>query len=200
MVDTSAMVRELVLDDGSFRYYSLPAAAENPALTGLARLPFSLRVIAENLLRRRDDSDAIVFWGEDRIRRRLSHRNLYHLVSRLAPGSSGSGATTSVSPFYTCTTVPYWSNIHTLILSRSSAALVMPCASHRHNRTADNLTAVERGIGFVSLLQTGAQIGHCPAQFLHPEAGGRCTQLLLFILPRFTGRRKQSIWECFQYF
>ena len=37
-----------------------------------ARLNFS-----ENLLRRRDDADAIVFWGEDRVRRRLSHRELY---------------------------------------------------------------------------------------------------------------------------
>ncbi|MGQ0544343.1 MAG: acetyl-coenzyme A synthetase N-terminal domain-containing protein, partial [Betaproteobacteria bacterium] len=38
---------------------------------------------AENLLRRRDDSDAMVFWGEDRIKRKLSHKSLYVLVSRL---------------------------------------------------------------------------------------------------------------------
>jgi acetoacetyl-CoA synthetase len=39
---------------------------------------------AENLLRRRDDSDGIVFWGEERVRRRLSHRQLYDAVSRFA--------------------------------------------------------------------------------------------------------------------
>jgi acetoacetyl-CoA synthetase len=44
-----------------------------------ARLNF-----AENLLRRRDDSDALVFWGEDKVKRRLSHRELYEQVSRLA--------------------------------------------------------------------------------------------------------------------
>ena len=44
-----------------------------------ARLNFS-----ENLLRRRDDADAIVFWSEDRVRRRLSHRQLYVQVARIA--------------------------------------------------------------------------------------------------------------------
>ncbi len=43
-----------------------------------ARLNF-----AENLLRRRDDSPALVFRGEDRVRRSLSHRELYALVARL---------------------------------------------------------------------------------------------------------------------
>jgi acetoacetyl-CoA synthetase len=44
-----------------------------------ARLNF-----AENLLRRRDDSVAILFWSEDKIRRSLSHEALYEQVSRLA--------------------------------------------------------------------------------------------------------------------
>ena len=44
-----------------------------------ARLNF-----AENLLRRRDARDAIVFWGEDRIRRTLSAVQLYEDVSRFA--------------------------------------------------------------------------------------------------------------------
>jgi acetoacetyl-CoA synthetase len=44
-----------------------------------ARLNF-----AENLLRRRDEGDAIVFRGEDRVRRRLSFRELYDEVSRTA--------------------------------------------------------------------------------------------------------------------
>jgi acetoacetyl-CoA synthetase len=43
-----------------------------------ARLNF-----AENLLRRRDDSPALIFQGEDRVRRTLSHAQLHDAVSRL---------------------------------------------------------------------------------------------------------------------
>src|SRR5260221_6694545 len=43
-----------------------------------ARLSF-----AENLLRRRDASTAMVFWGEDRVKRRVTHRELYDQVSRM---------------------------------------------------------------------------------------------------------------------
>ncbi|MBT3170914.1 MAG: AMP-binding protein, partial [Rhodospirillaceae bacterium] len=39
---------------------------------------------AENLLRRRDDGDAMVFWGEEKVRRRLSFAELHDRVSRLA--------------------------------------------------------------------------------------------------------------------
>ncbi len=51
-----------------------------------ARLNF-----AENLLRRRDAADAIVFWGEDRIRRRLTFGQLHALVSRLAQALADAG-------------------------------------------------------------------------------------------------------------
>ena len=44
-----------------------------------ARLNF-----AENLLRRSGSQDALVFWGEDRVSRRLSHDELSHRVARLA--------------------------------------------------------------------------------------------------------------------
>jgi acetoacetyl-CoA synthetase len=44
-----------------------------------ARLNF-----AQNLLRRRDDADALVFWGEDKVKRRVSFRELYDQVSRVA--------------------------------------------------------------------------------------------------------------------
>ena len=44
-----------------------------------ARLNF-----AENLLRRRDGREAIVFWGEDRVRRTMSAAELYDAVSRVA--------------------------------------------------------------------------------------------------------------------
>ncbi len=44
-----------------------------------ARLNF-----AQNLLRLRDDSDAIVFWGEDKVEQRLSHAELYRQVADFA--------------------------------------------------------------------------------------------------------------------
>ena len=49
---------------------------------------------AENLLRRRDDSDAIVFRAEDKVERRLSHRELYETVARLAQALREEGVQT----------------------------------------------------------------------------------------------------------
>jgi len=46
---------------------------------------------AENLLRRRDDEDAMVFRGEDRVNRRLSFEELYDRVSRLAQALRAKG-------------------------------------------------------------------------------------------------------------
>jgi acetoacetyl-CoA synthetase len=46
---------------------------------------------AENLLRRRDSGDALVFWGEDRIKRRLTYEQLHHLVSRLQQALADAG-------------------------------------------------------------------------------------------------------------
>jgi acetoacetyl-CoA synthetase len=46
---------------------------------------------AENLLRSRDDSLAIAFWGEDQVKRRLSRRELYGLVSQLAQALRAQG-------------------------------------------------------------------------------------------------------------
>jgi len=51
-----------------------------------ARLNF-----AQNLLRRRDETDALVFWGEDRVRRRLSHEELYREVARFAAALRAEG-------------------------------------------------------------------------------------------------------------
>ena len=39
---------------------------------------------AENLLRRRDAADALVFWGEDKVRGRASHAELYRAVAQTA--------------------------------------------------------------------------------------------------------------------
>ena len=46
---------------------------------------------AENLLPRRDAADALVFWGEDRVKRRLSWTQLYDQVSRLAQALKAEG-------------------------------------------------------------------------------------------------------------
>ena len=46
---------------------------------------------AENLLRRRHGSDALVFWGEDRVRRRLSAGDLYDEVSRVQQALAAAG-------------------------------------------------------------------------------------------------------------
>jgi acetoacetyl-CoA synthetase len=60
----------VILEDGQ----RMPGARWFPE----ARLNF-----AENLLRRRDQGEAVVFWGEDGRTRRLSHRELHSQVSRL---------------------------------------------------------------------------------------------------------------------
>ena len=51
-----------------------------------ARLNFT-----ENLLGSRDETDAIVFWGESRVKRRMSRHGLHDLVSRLAQALRAAG-------------------------------------------------------------------------------------------------------------
>ena len=48
---------------------------------------------AENLLRRRDDLTAMIFRGEDQVRRELSYQELYQQVSRLAQALRDEGVT-----------------------------------------------------------------------------------------------------------
>lgn len=69
---------ERVLVDGG----KMPGAKWFPD----ARLNF-----AENLLRRRDDDPAMVFWGEDKVRRRMSYAEMYDAVSRTAQALSAAG-------------------------------------------------------------------------------------------------------------
>ncbi len=58
---------------------------ENPdRMPGARFFPQARLNFAENLLCRRDDSPALVFWGEDQVKRRLSWRELHDLVARLA--------------------------------------------------------------------------------------------------------------------
>ena len=69
---------ERVLVDGD----KMPGAQWFPD----ARLNF-----AENLLRRRDDETAMVFRGEDKVRRRMSFAEVYDAVSRTAQAMSATG-------------------------------------------------------------------------------------------------------------
>src|SRR3569833_2987573 len=70
----------LQVGDKSYAYYSLPKAAE--ALGDISRLPFSMKVLLENLLRfedgktvTRDDLQAMVDWiKERRISREIQFR------------------------------------------------------------------------------------------------------------------------------
>jgi acetoacetyl-CoA synthetase len=68
-----------------------PAVVNRERMPGAQWFPQARLNFAENLLRRRDAGDALVFWGEDRIKRKLSHQNLYHLVSRLAQALADAG-------------------------------------------------------------------------------------------------------------
>jgi acetoacetyl-CoA synthetase len=65
--------------------------ADGDKMPGARFFPDARLNFAENLLKRRDDGDALVFWGEDRVRRRLSRRELYELTSRLAQALATEG-------------------------------------------------------------------------------------------------------------
>jgi acetoacetyl-CoA synthetase len=68
-----------------------PTLVNGSRMPGAQWFPQAKLNFAQNLLRRRDGGDAILFWGEDRIRRRLSRRNLYDLVSRMAQALADAG-------------------------------------------------------------------------------------------------------------
>ncbi|MEP6072448.1 MAG: acetoacetate--CoA ligase [Nitratireductor sp.] len=60
-------------------------------MPGAAFFPDAKVNFAENLLRRRDNSDAIVFWGEDKVKRRMSFSQLYDEVSKFAQALKAEG-------------------------------------------------------------------------------------------------------------
>jgi acetoacetyl-CoA synthetase len=68
----------IVLENGD----KMPGASWFPQ----ARLNY-----AQNQLRRRDDADALVFWGEDKVKRRLSNNELHAQVSRFAQALQAAG-------------------------------------------------------------------------------------------------------------
>jgi len=61
------------------------------AMPGAAFFPEARLNFAENLLRRSDDGDALVFRGEDKVERRLSWAELHALVSRLQQAFQAAG-------------------------------------------------------------------------------------------------------------
>ncbi|MBI3936980.1 MAG: aconitate hydratase AcnA [Betaproteobacteria bacterium] len=90
--DSSKTVRELEVAGKRYIYYSLPAA-EQLGLAGVSRLPFTLKVILENLLRQHaagtataEDIGALVDW----LRARRSEREIGFKPARvMMPDSSG---------------------------------------------------------------------------------------------------------------
>jgi acetoacetyl-CoA synthetase len=62
-------------------------------MPGAAFFPDAKLNFAENLLRRNDDSDALVFRGEDKVNRRMSWKELNALVSRLQQVFQAHGVT-----------------------------------------------------------------------------------------------------------
>jgi aconitate hydratase len=71
-IDSLNTRRDLVVGEKTYAYYSLPAA-EAAGLAGIARLPVSMKVLLENLLRnedgvatRKEDLDAVAAWLENK--------------------------------------------------------------------------------------------------------------------------------------
>ncbi|WEK51905.1 MAG: acetoacetate--CoA ligase [Candidatus Kaistia colombiensis] len=60
-------------------------------MPGARFFPDATLNFAENLLRISGDDDALVFWGEDRVKRRLSWDDLHALVSRLQQALAAAG-------------------------------------------------------------------------------------------------------------
>ena len=61
-----------------------PVLVDGERMPGAKWFPGARLNFAENLLRAPGDEDAMVFWGEDRVKRRISRRELHALVSRLS--------------------------------------------------------------------------------------------------------------------
>jgi len=58
--------------------------ADREKMPGARWFPEARLNFAQNLLRRRDHAPAIVFWGEDQVRRSVTHAELHAQVSRIA--------------------------------------------------------------------------------------------------------------------
>ncbi len=67
------------------------ALADGKKMPGAAFFPDARLNYAENLLRRRDGGQAMVFWGEDKVKRSLTYRQVYDTVARLAAALRAEG-------------------------------------------------------------------------------------------------------------
>ena len=65
--------------------------ADAKKMPGARFFPYGNLNFAENLLVKDAKGDAIVFWGEDKVKRRLSHRELRETVSRLQQAFANAG-------------------------------------------------------------------------------------------------------------
>ena len=65
--------------------------ADRDRMPGARWFPEARLNFAENLLRRRDRATAIVFWGEDRVKSRITYAELHAEVSRLAQALRAAG-------------------------------------------------------------------------------------------------------------
>jgi acetoacetyl-CoA synthetase len=61
-----------------------PVLVDGDKMPGAQFFPGARINFAENLLRQRGPGDAMVFWGEDQVKRRVSHDELHDSVARLA--------------------------------------------------------------------------------------------------------------------
>ncbi|HYC48928.1 MAG TPA: acetoacetate--CoA ligase [Burkholderiales bacterium] len=61
-----------------------PVLVNGDRMPGATWFPNARLNFAENLLRRRDDARALVFWGEEHVRRTMTYAELYEKVSRVA--------------------------------------------------------------------------------------------------------------------
>ncbi|MEQ9639223.1 MAG: acetoacetate--CoA ligase [Alphaproteobacteria bacterium] len=68
-----------------------PLVADRDAMPGARWFPDAKVNFAENLLRQRDDGEAIVFWGEDKVKRRLTFAAVHDQTSRLAQALAAAG-------------------------------------------------------------------------------------------------------------
>ena len=64
---------------------------DGDAMPGARFFPEARLNFAENLLRRRDDGDAMVFWGEDKVKRRIGWAALHDAVSQMAAAFKADG-------------------------------------------------------------------------------------------------------------
>ncbi|MBA3032281.1 MAG: acetoacetate--CoA ligase [Gammaproteobacteria bacterium] len=65
--------------------------ADGDKMPGAKWFPEARLNYAQNLLRRRDDGTALVFWGEDKQKRRIGRDDLYRRVARLAQAIKNEG-------------------------------------------------------------------------------------------------------------